>query len=77
MVLCLSWVKGNKLVAKTLTLIRWGRRRDGIACFQGPRRGLLKSVMEHSSVHCLRGLNFFYQSLNNTANAIKEIRRAN
>lgn len=76
MVLCLSWVKGNKLVAKTLTIIRWCRRRDGTACFQGPRLGLLKSVMEHSSVHCLSGLNF-YQSLNNTANAIREIRRAN
>lgn len=74
MVLCLSWVKGNKLLAKTSTLIRWCRRRDGTACFQGPCLGLLKSVMEHSSVHCLSGLNFC-QSLNNTENAVKEICR--
>lgn len=76
MVLCLSWVKGNKLLAKTSTLIRWRQSRDGTACFRGPCLGLLKSVMEHSSVQCLSGLNV-YQSLNNTENAIKEICRAN
>lgn len=54
MVLYLSWGKSNKLVAQTFTLIR----KNGTACFQGPRLGLLKSAVEHSSARYLNCLNF-------------------